>query len=477
MPDLESLIKELLDRREVDSHILELSSRVTSESALRELLILARETDQLNKILRSNNQKQVEILCGELLHNVYLGSKKDYLHKPGRRFVKALSAEATRRIQLSGNRRALAEESRVINKPPRKPNREDLNIGLGEEVYRCPSCMSIKISRKDLGGKCPRCFAKLPSDLKPSYRTKENAFGRDRKPKANLERAPIDEASLETKKHLICASCGNTRMQIDQVNAGRLVCAKCGSEKVEYIKKERAQRADQEYSPKSFLTAALASSKRNKVFHAVLITSIFAIGLGIAYRQYEERDRSTLKRYCVGYPSDDCAFISAAGRLWDNTPGLPLKRTNVRFVIRDKGDTKIAMRKDGKGRYYCRSLGLESGKGYDCTRGGWEPNLKYNYLSGIRESASSISKQLCEPSIIDQYRALSLYTRHKGLDWYREFTEPLMDTHIAGALSQELSEEEKRIGISKAERNNAILDAYEREKSKVMHCFRLAEKT
>ena len=57
MPDLDSFIKELLDRKKVDNYILELSERVTSEIALKELLLLARETDQLAKVLSTKNSK------------------------------------------------------------------------------------------------------------------------------------------------------------------------------------------------------------------------------------------------------------------------------------------------------------------------------------------------------------------------------------------------------------------------------------
>ena len=537
MPDLDSFIKELLDRKKVDNYILELSERVTSESALKELLLLARETDQLTRVLSTKNSKQVEISCGEILQTIFLASKKDYLHNPGRRFIKALSAEATRRIQEAGNKLALESEFQGKNndwesrrllscsaqgqeiyrcpscmsiriskedlggKCPRcfeklpsdlrpsyrvKENalggrrakadfeipekKEVRQAQKGREVYRCPSCMSIKISREDLGGKCPQCFEKLPSDLAPSYRVKENAFGRTSPNADRKNRAKNDDGGL-IKRNLICSSCGSKKMRIDQVNAGRLLCDKCGSERLEYQEKTKKLRANLGRTTKRLLLSALPNKTSKKIIHGILIVSTIAIGLGIAYKNYEERDRSTIKRYCASYPSDDCALISRTGRLWGKTPGLPLKRTSVRFAIHDKGDTKIAQRKDGKGRYLCLNQGLESGKGYECTRDGWTPNLKYNYLSEIRQSISTLSQKLCNPSLIEQYKVLSLYTRHNSFNWYAEVIEPHINLVYAGFLSQDLSEEEKRIGITRAERNRVALDALNREKRKIKDCL------
>lgn len=36
-------------------------------------------------------------------------------------------------------------------------------------VYRCPHCLSVKVSSQDLGNKCPSCFKQIPYNLKPSY--------------------------------------------------------------------------------------------------------------------------------------------------------------------------------------------------------------------------------------------------------------------------------------------------------------------
>ena len=43
-------------------------------------------------------------------------------------------------------------------------------------IYRCPSCLSTKVSVSDLGNVCPSCYGSLPSDLKPAYYGKLNAF-------------------------------------------------------------------------------------------------------------------------------------------------------------------------------------------------------------------------------------------------------------------------------------------------------------
>lgn len=45
-------------------------------------------------------------------------------------------------------------------------------------VYRCPHCLSIKVSSQDLGNKCPSCFKQIQSDLKPSYYEADRTFGR-----------------------------------------------------------------------------------------------------------------------------------------------------------------------------------------------------------------------------------------------------------------------------------------------------------
>ena len=233
MPDLDSFIKELLDRKKVDNYILELSERVTSEIALKELLLLARETDQLAKVLSTKNSKQVDISCGEILQQVFLASTKDYLHNPGRRFIKALSIEATRRIQLAGNKQALEEEFSEAPTTPKDLNKTPWSFGEGQEIYRCPSCLSIKITKKDLGFRCPQCLEKLPADLEPSYREKENAFGRQR-PRTSAEVSARKEATPPARRILRCSSCGSQRTKMDPANAGKLLCAKCGSDKLEH---------------------------------------------------------------------------------------------------------------------------------------------------------------------------------------------------------------------------------------------------
>lgn len=43
-------------------------------------------------------------------------------------------------------------------------------------IYRCPHCLSIKISQDDLGQNCPQCNTLLPPDLKPSYHSRDNSF-------------------------------------------------------------------------------------------------------------------------------------------------------------------------------------------------------------------------------------------------------------------------------------------------------------
>lgn len=47
---------------------------------------------------------------------------------------------------------------------------------MAKPVYRCPYCLTTKISKVDLGGQCPGCFKDLPKDLQPIYEEKESAF-------------------------------------------------------------------------------------------------------------------------------------------------------------------------------------------------------------------------------------------------------------------------------------------------------------
>ena len=90
MLDLNSFITELLEQQSVNDGILELSDRVKSEPCLREILLLARETDQFNRGLKTNNEKEAGINLRECLELSILKSKKDYLHNPGRRVFKTL---------------------------------------------------------------------------------------------------------------------------------------------------------------------------------------------------------------------------------------------------------------------------------------------------------------------------------------------------------------------------------------------------
>ena len=79
MPDLDSFVTELIEKQSVDESILELSDRVSSEPCLREILLLAKETDQFNRGLKTNNEKEAEINFRECLELSILKSKKDYL--------------------------------------------------------------------------------------------------------------------------------------------------------------------------------------------------------------------------------------------------------------------------------------------------------------------------------------------------------------------------------------------------------------
>ena len=90
MPDLKLFIIELLKQQKMNDSILELSNQVKNEPYLREILLLARETEQFNIELKSKNTKIAETKLRECLESSILESKTAYLHSTGRRFFKQL---------------------------------------------------------------------------------------------------------------------------------------------------------------------------------------------------------------------------------------------------------------------------------------------------------------------------------------------------------------------------------------------------
>ena len=87
------LIKQLVEQGEMSSNLLEKFKELQSEPLWHQILILLGETDQLKNLLSSKNEKEVNILAGELEHNVLMKSKKDFIVNPGRRLIKAIELE------------------------------------------------------------------------------------------------------------------------------------------------------------------------------------------------------------------------------------------------------------------------------------------------------------------------------------------------------------------------------------------------
>lgn len=110
MQGLKDLVSALLNKKVVDAEILEAAQQIPDEPAAREILLLCQETDQFRTILTTNNKKLIQICCGELYQNVIVESQKDYLRKPGKRFLDSLRDEAIRRTESEGNSSAVAEE-------------------------------------------------------------------------------------------------------------------------------------------------------------------------------------------------------------------------------------------------------------------------------------------------------------------------------------------------------------------------------
>lgn len=533
MPDLVTFINELLDQKKVDSYILDASRRVATESALRELLLLARETDQLSKILRSSNQKEVEILCGELLHKVYLASKKDYLHKPGRRFVKALTIEATRRIQLSGNKKALAEEFAEKSAPTREPEENDWSFGLGkEEGYICPCDYAIKIPKEELGEKCPMCLESLPADLEKYFERGINPNGRKRPPASqkaadteakksgvwnfgqskeiysvfnistsnlgspppkSLEISHEREANIEPRKNPPASpkksdneETSRPKAQVaEEVKSKRqtlgpvpkiLKCTVCGSKKSKVDPFNAGG-----------LVCGRCGSRRLQFYQRPNtlwtrlttrrriqgITAIFtvAIAMSIGNRINDENEMNTLQKYWRSRPSDDFILISDKGRVWTQKPGRQAKKTDISMEVRRHIFTKIAYRRDGTGSYWCTPHGITDDKSYNCTKDGWAPDLKQNYFSALRRDIERLSSTVCRPDLIAQYKALNPRADSFGINLVEDMIEPYMNRRTRIFFINKLNKAESEAGITLDERNREAKRSIDREIAKVKACF------
>ncbi len=110
MPDLNSFITELLEQQSVEDNILELSDQITSEPCLREILLLARETDQFTRGLKTNNEREAEINLRECLDLSILKTERDYLYNSGRRVFEKIITAKKDKLREARNQESIQKE-------------------------------------------------------------------------------------------------------------------------------------------------------------------------------------------------------------------------------------------------------------------------------------------------------------------------------------------------------------------------------
>jgi len=110
MLDLNSFITELLEQQSVNDGILELSDRVSSEPCLSQILLLARETDQFNRGLKTNNEKEAEINLRECLDLSILKTERDYLYDSSRRVFEKIIIAKKDKLREAKNKESVRKE-------------------------------------------------------------------------------------------------------------------------------------------------------------------------------------------------------------------------------------------------------------------------------------------------------------------------------------------------------------------------------
>ena len=97
------LVNRLVKERKVSPDLLEEFKKLEDEPLWHSVLILLEETDQFKNLLYSNNEKEVQILAGELIENVIKKSKKDFIVNPGKRLIAAIERKVIAEILIVGN--------------------------------------------------------------------------------------------------------------------------------------------------------------------------------------------------------------------------------------------------------------------------------------------------------------------------------------------------------------------------------------
>ena len=140
------LVNRLVKERKVSPDLLEEFKKLEDEPLWHSVLILLEETDQFKNLLYSNNEKEVQILAGELIENVIKKSKKDFIVNPGKRLIAAIERKVIAEILIVGNLNAkniswtgLSERTQKLRdkeKNRRKTNREIANKKTSRDVHQ-----------------------------------------------------------------------------------------------------------------------------------------------------------------------------------------------------------------------------------------------------------------------------------------------------------------------------------------------------
>ena len=140
------LINRLVKERKVSPDLLDEFKNLNDEPLWHTILILLEETDQFKNLLYSNNEKEVQILAGELIENVLKKSKKDFIVNPGKRLIAAIERKVVAEILIVGNLNAkniswagLSERTQKLRdkeKNRRKRNRDIANKKTSGDIHQ-----------------------------------------------------------------------------------------------------------------------------------------------------------------------------------------------------------------------------------------------------------------------------------------------------------------------------------------------------
>lgn len=136
MLDLDSFVTELLKQKSVNGGILELSDQVKSEPCLREILLLARETDQFSRGLKTNNEKEAEINLRECLDLSILKTERDYLYNSGRRVFEKIITAKKDKLREARNQESVHKEFESQTSSNITFDFEDLKLASAKKTAR-----------------------------------------------------------------------------------------------------------------------------------------------------------------------------------------------------------------------------------------------------------------------------------------------------------------------------------------------------